>query len=213
MVAHNKLTEYLRLRLDRLIECNATMENKLRWDMQNVIDSKEVSREEINKALFHLQFGIANSFRYMLLIGMCAYLEESIVAIGRILIPDYDLKFKKLKIKNTSWLHRSLRLLENEASFDSKQIAKKEALFDDMVTLRNCIAHHWGKIDESRYPTEVEAAVDRLIKSGKRGNYDLVTISKDRVLALGDNMVTNASFNAEGILDTILNKTLRVSIT
>ncbi len=179
---------------------------------KNVIDSEGVSREEINKALLHLQYGIANSFRYMLLIGMCAYLEESIVAIGRILITDCDVKFKKLKIKNTSWLHRNLRLLENDAGFNSNSMKKKEVIFDDIVTLRNCIAHHWGKIDESRDPAAVEAAVYRLIKSGKPQNLDLVAISKDRILALGDNMVTHASINAGIILNTILKKTLKVTM-
>ena len=136
-----------------------------------------------------------------MLVGVCSFLEEAIKGITKRLVADYDARLKAQKDGN--WLHRHLQVLSDCVGLDIVPFESEVSVFDDLITLRNCIVHAWGKLAESHDPRAVQAASERT---------ESAEVSKDGYLVLGDQVIPGAIIAAEKIADGMLASKLRVSM-
>lgn len=201
------LADYLHRRLKYLEQCYAEIESKFSEDKADVcrkIDRGIYNRRDpaIGKIIFHIEYVVANTFRYTMLVGGCSFLEEAIKEITKRLIPDYDARIKDIERGN--WLHKHIQLLSDSADLQTVSLRSDLDRFHDFITLRNCIVHAWGKVREARDPAAVKAASQRI---------DTAEVSKDGFLVLGNQVIPEAIISGENIVESILTSELDVSMT
>jgi hypothetical protein len=199
MTAHDQarraLADYLRMRLERLRQCNSELERKLSDDRDALcrrVDKGEIRRDDpvIGRVAFHLEYVLGNTFRYTLLVGVCSFLEEAVKEITKLRVADYDASVKKEQGKKGSWLDKHVRVLSG-AGVDLAPVGKELQDFGYCITLRNCIVHSWGKVAEAKDQNLVETAASHV---------ESAAITKDGYLALGDVVVAFALYAAEEIV-------------
>lgn len=205
--AQHALADYLHRRLKYLESCNAHIENKLADDQADLclkIDEGEYSKDDaaVGQMIFDLEYVVANTVRYTMLVGVCSFLEEALKAITKRLVPDYSAKLEAEKRGN--WLRKHIRILSTSVGLDAEPLNANLDKFHDLIILRNCIVHAWGKVTEARDPNAVETAAKRI---------ETAEISKDRYLVLGDQVIPAAINTAERIAEAVLTRKLGVSMT
>jgi hypothetical protein len=203
----NDLGEYLHRRLQYLDRCNAEIESKLSDDERNLcgkIDDGAYSKNDpsVGQIIFHLEYVVGNTFRYTMLVGVCSFLEEAIKAISKRLVADYEAKIKAPR-KGT-WLWKHICVLSGCVSLDLAPIQSDLDTFQDLITLRNCVVHAWGRIAEANDPDAVKAAAERI---------ETAAVSADGFLIFGDQVVPDAIIAAENIAEHVLTSKLQTSMT
>jgi len=204
---NHQLGEYLRKRLQHLEQCigefNSHLE-ELERELDRNLHNGTVRRDdpEVGKINHHREYVVANTFRYTMLVGLCSFLEEAIKEITKRLVSDYDAKIKAAKKGN--WLVRHTRVLVDQFGIDLGPIDEDLKKFHDLITLRNCVVHAWGKVAGANNPSAVKDAVDRI---------ETAEIFKDGFLCFGDQVLPEAIVAAENIADHILESELKTSIT
>lgn len=156
---------YFQKRLEYLSRCWTEIEAKLSGDRMTLldkIDNGECSKDDpaLGQAFHHLDFVVGNTFRYTMLVGVCSFLEEALVLIGRRLMCDYSERMKQQKQGN--WLHRNVCVLTGPASLNVAEMQRDLGTFHDMITLRNGIVHAWGNLAECRDPVAITEAAQRI---------------------------------------------------
>ena len=170
-----------------------------------------VSDASAGRFLHHLEITLGNTFRYTLLSGVCAVVEECVNAITEKLIPDEKAR-QKAKIKTadavkatrkwTNWLQTGVELITTEAKIHRTANFESDVeQFTDIITLRNCISHVWGNVAMADYPDQVQEAVKKLGFVARKENTELVCISTDGYLVLGRDMVSHSICPAVEIVD------------
>lgn len=208
----NKYTDhdlggYLYRRLKYLERCNVEIETKLSdddRDLRLAIGDGEYSKHDpaVGQIIFHLEYVVGNTFRYTMLVGVCSFLEEAIKAIAKRVLPDYEERIRTQKKGN--WLRRHIRMLANSVALNGAAMQSDLDTFHDLITLRNCVTHVWGKVADSNHPHAVKKAAQRI---------ETVEISRDGYLVFGDQVVPEAIIAAENIAESILTSKLHVSMT
>lgn len=198
---------YLRLRLEHLYACFADFEDHIdekKLDLCSRVDKGEFSRNDpqVGQIVHHLQCVLANTFRYTLLGGVCSFLEEAMKEVSKRLVADYSRCLKATADGN--WLKRHIQVLREQASLNTVPLEADLAKFHDLICLRNCIVHSWGKVAEARNPKAVEDAAGRI---------ETASISKDGYLFFGDQVIPEGILSAENIADEILMAKLGTSMT
>ena len=201
------LSDYLRERLRRLEHCNAEVEEKLcddRIAFCRKIDEGVYSKNDpiIGQMVQHLEMVVGNTFRYTMLVGVCSFLEEAMKTITKRLVSDYETRIKSQRKGN--WLRKHIRVLSDTVGLDVAPIQAEVNKFHDLITLRNCVVHVWGRLVEATNPDAVRQAAERVETAG---------ISKDGYLVFGDQVVPEAIITGENIADEILKTKLQVSMT
>jgi len=201
------LADHLHRRLEYLRACTIHIENKLRqekMDLRQKIHDGVYSKNDpaIGQMVFHIEYVVGHTFRYCMLVAVCSFVEEAMKAIGTRRLPDYEARIKAGKQRN--WLRRHIRVLRDGVGLDTAPIKSHLGKFYDIITLRNCIVHAWGKLAKTRNPQTVKAAIKRL---------EGADVSTDGYLLLHDEVVSEAIETAEDIVETILQSTLHVSMT
>ncbi len=204
--ADRDLADYLRRRLEYIHFCNAEIQSKLFDDGRELcskIDDGEYSKNDpaVGQIIFHIEYVVANTFRYTMLVGICSFLEEAMKAITKRLLSDCEGKLRSQKEGN--WLHKQIRVLCDSAELNVVPIKRHVDTFHNLITLRNCIVHAWGNVAEARDSAAVKAAAQQV---------EDAAISADGYLVLGDQVVPQAIIAAEEIAEHVLSSKLRVSM-
>ncbi len=204
---NKKLADYLHRRLQYLEVCTSEIENKLKDDKSSLLDDidngvRDKNDPDIGKLVFHLNYVVGNTFRYTMLVGICSFVEEALKAIAKLLFSDYESQFKNLR--KGSEIDKHIKLLTRDEKFDAASIQTDLDKFKDMYTLRNCIVHAWGKLENAKVPDDVTEALARI---------ETAEISKDGYLLLGDQVIAEAIDTAESIVDSVITQRMGTSIT
>ena len=69
--------------------------------------------------------------------------------IGKWLVPVYEEKIRK---KKGDWLKKGLCVLCKETRVDLSMVTDDIAVFHNLIELRNCVVHSWGKVSDSPKP-------------------------------------------------------------
>ncbi len=194
---NSELAAYLRGRLQWLDTCNAEIEKKISKGLEGLKDDADSG-----KIYKHYEYVLGNTFRYVLLVGMCSYVEEALNEIGKRLCRDYGAQIKC--IKRATSFQKQLKVLSSSGAVDITPIESELDHFDQLITLRNCIVHCWGNVAAARNAAAVKAASKKV---------NGATLTPDEFLVLDDQVVADASNAAETIVDHILDSKLDVSIT
>ena len=136
---------------------------------------------------------VADTFRYSMLVAVCTFLEESIKFITQQLNKDY--KSKRKDIKQGSWLSKHLELLASCAGLEIKSIESQKILFNDVILIRNTIAHAWGRVEVSKSPKKLCDTISQ---------YDWININDEGFIILDDQAIPNALVAALEIVEHIL---------
>jgi GTPase SAR1 family protein len=157
----------------------------------------EQLQKDIGRAYHQIEYIEGNLFRQAMLIMVCSYLEEAMDLIGEAVISEYPAKISKKTKEN--WFEKRKKFFE-EAGVSFKEIKDQCERINDLLVVRNCIVHSGGRIDKYRYPAQVEEAVERLKERDKDRNVNLVEITVDKFLYLGDDLVVTAIISSKEII-------------
>ena len=136
-------------------------------------------------------------FRGGMLIQFCSLVEYTMGQVCVLLIPQYENEYKK---KRGNWLKKNLKLLKNNGITD---INSEDILFFcDFITIRNCLVHCGGKIEEYKYPAKVKNSIKRLQDYGKERNED-ISMEKDGYALLGVDAIPEVVFRGDEIIRKI----------
>ncbi len=128
--------EYFNERLDSIDYCYLTVVNAFDDDTKGLTDGSE------DLAKFDPYF---STFRNLILIGACVLVEDVLLRFGTDIIPDF--KVHVSKIKKGCKIRKYLKVLKDHFTIDFTPINNDLQLIDDIVKIRNGIAHAGGKID------------------------------------------------------------------
>lgn len=159
-----KLVEYLKIRLEYIEYCNASLEGSIEDDKQQMLDmvnrgKLSQSDPDLGRALFRLEYLVATTFRYCMLAAVCTFLEESMTMLGELVIDDYREKVRRER--RGSWLKKQLRVYKSCSEIEFTGITDKIRLFEDMIVVRNAVVHAWGRIDACRGHKKLREVVSR----------------------------------------------------
>jgi hypothetical protein len=209
---------------EQIEHCKCLIEQKIEEDKTALLlkrGDEVISATSIGRFWHHLDITLGNTFRYTLLCGVCAVVEECVNAIAEKLIPDetkrkkdYEKAAKTVKAKKgrTNWLRTGVELFTTEAKIS--WIANFESdveQFTDIITLRNCISHVWGNVAMTDYQDQVRETVKRLGLIEKKENTKLVCISTDGYLVLDRDMVSHSICPAVEIVEFLCTAVAGVS--
>lgn len=196
--------------------CKILVEQKIEEDKTALLLKREneaVPDASIGRLWHHLEITLGNTFRYTLLSGVCAVVEECLIAIVDRLIPEETARKKALKkaeaeIRATNgwanWLQSRIQLISTIANLNlTTQFRSDVAQFTDVISLRNCIGHAWGNLERADYAEQVRDAVEKLASEEKRQNCEFACLSPDGYLVLGRDMISHALFLAVEIVDFV----------
>lgn len=132
-----------------------------------------------------------------MLIQFCSLVEYTMGQVCTILIPQYKMEYKK---KKGNWLEKNVELLESNGITG---IATEDvSLFCDFITLRNCLVHCCGKIEEYKYPDQVRDSIKRFQNLGQKMNVDIASETDGYVL-LGVDVLPEVVFRGKEIIGNI----------
>lgn len=196
--AKSMLADYLHRRLDYLRKCDTYMEKKLFSDDMQVRRKVQegVCREDdpaVGSFFFYIDYIVGNTFRYTMLVAVCSFLEEAMREITKRHVKDYDALIKAQRSGN--WLRKHVRILCDGAGLDIEPLRSDLDKFYDLITLRNCIVHCWGKLAEAIEPSEVKIAAERI---------PTAEISANGYLVFGDQVFPEAITASRRIAQHIL---------
>lgn len=201
-----KYSDYLQKRLEYLRTCDIYVEDKLEEDKQKLVQKVNENELKSQGLAFRNHLDelniVADTFRYSMLVAVCTFLEESIKFITRQLIEDYKSKLKEKK--RGSWLNKHLELLSSYASLDVESIESRKILFNDVILVRNTIAHAWGRLEASNNPKKLRDTISR---------HDWIKINNEGFIILDDQSIPNALVAAMEIVEHILQLPSTDSIT
>jgi len=199
---------------EQIEHCKNLIERKIEDDMRAFLlrrQDEAAHDASIGRFLHHLEITLGNTFRYTLLSGVCAVVEECVSAIAESLISDEKARGKagnkaadavKARRGRTNWLLTAVELLDTEAGLSRTANFESDVeQFTDIITLRNCICHVWGNVAMSDHPDQVQEAVKRLKGIEDQENTELARISQDGYLVLGRDMVSQSICPAVEIVD------------
>lgn len=162
--------------------------------------NRSLGEDEVGRMYHHLQYVVGGTFRYTMLTAVCSYLEEALKAICRLACSSYDAEIGVPQ--KGSWLDKHVRLLQSHGVlFDP--VNTYIATMKDMVIVRNCIVHAWGKVAEATDPTSVRAAL---------GRHDYFDEFKDGFIAVDDEAAVRALEAAGEIVDFLMDHQFSVQI-
>ncbi len=191
-----KLIGYLSKKLDSIYQIYASFENDLQKNIFSLTNSG-LSEQDIGRAFQRLEYIEGNLFRQAMLIMVCSYLEEAMDLIGEAIISEYISKIKKRTKGN--WFEKRKKIFE-DAGISFKEIKDECNRINDLLVIRNCIVHSGGSIEKYKYQAKVEEAVERLKERDKDRNVNLVEITADKFLYLGDNVIATAIIASQEII-------------
>jgi len=155
---------YFRKRLESLDYCNATFENALEDEKQDMVDS--VNRGNISKddpelleAFSKIDYLILPTFRNCMIVAVCTFLEETLRRVGILSFTDFDSEVNKLS--NMSKIRKYLEVYQSKMAVDLHPIKDYVCRIDDIILLRNAIVHPWGKIDNCTNPEKLREVIAR----------------------------------------------------
>ena len=147
-----------------------------------------------------------NFSRYAGLIAVCTVMEEAMMAIVTGLVENVQNQNNK---KKGNWLEKNVDLLRNRCELDTTQINDDLNVLYNMISLRNCIAHGWGRVEFAHNPNDVRQAIADQQKRGKESNLNVVEETEGGYLFLGDQDMPEAIIAAEHILQHLFDTILR----
>ncbi len=188
------IVEYMRKRLEYLRECTFDIENRLRDNATEFINTCE-DDNACNEYLWHIENAVRHPFRYSMLIAACTFLEESVKFICSNSVPDCG---KKLKASRPgTWLAKHRQLLADNTLIDVSAIAKDLDTMEDLIQVRNCIVHNWGRVDGNE---QRRGKIVKIIKDRE----DCFVLSADGFLYVTDQAVPTAFTASRHIVSKLL---------
>jgi hypothetical protein len=216
MNPHQPLADYMLDRLETLLACNGQIENLMGAEKRAVLehyDQKRIERAEANRALNRMEYGLLRTHRFMALMGVCAFVEESVKRIAAVKVPDAKTRETTMKQVEGSAFAKHVHLLKELCDFDPDPVQSQIDQFKDAITLRNAVTHEWGKIDDTDREKSTNAALERLAEVAKQPNYELAGRSADGYLVPGHDLITYAGVDlAEPIVNAMLAQMLDVPL-
>lgn len=175
--------------------------NQESWKIRQAIsvsnnkqDQKQ-NLEYLNEVDVHYK----NTLYGSMLITFCSLTEHLIKEITKEIVKEYENKIKKEK---GDWLIKNLNLIKKTKNLgvDENEIR----LLSCYIKIRNCVVHDGGIISNSKNPEELKTAIEEIQEYGKRGNYNLLELTNDGCLLLGDNLVSEVVVKSEELIEKIL---------
>jgi hypothetical protein len=194
--------KYLKERLRRLGACNSEIENRLKCDEIEFINSCGDDGAAVTY-LSHIEDVVANTFRYSMLIAACTFLEEAVKAICGLSVTGYE-KMAARSGRGT-WLEKHRRLLAAEPSVDLAAIADELARMEEFIQVRNCIVHAWGNVQRCRNSQALERIVECVGKSAEEDDtLPHFALSADGFICVEDDAVAKAIWASGAIVERLL---------
>jgi uncharacterized protein YutE (UPF0331/DUF86 family) len=175
--------------------------NQESWKIRQAIsvsnnkqDQKQ-NLEDLNEVDVHYK----NTLYGSMLIMFCSLTEHLIKEIAKEIVKEYENKIKKEK---GDWLIKNLNLIKKTKNLgvDENEIR----LLSCYIKIRNCVVHDGGIISNSKNPEELKTAIEEIQEYSKRGNYNLLELTNDGCLLLGDNLVSEVVVKSEELIEKIL---------
>jgi len=209
-----KLVRFFRERLRRIKICNCDIESKIGEDegkCREALNKGKISKADLAKASQHIEFAVAQTFRYAMLVAVCSFVEEALVRIAKHADEDYGGHIKEIHLwENRAKAH--LDLLRDHCGLNYDPIESQCERFHKMIILRNCVVHAWGNVAEDTRRRKVEKAVRKLDKWGQEKTFCLAKILDDDYLYIGGDMITTAILKAEEIVGYVCESVLEEKI-
>jgi len=156
--------KYFHKRLESLNYCNATFENAIQdeqQDIMNMVNDGRIQSDapEFSDAFFKLNYLILPTFRNCMLVAACTLIEDLLLQIGTDIIPSFESHVDRQKYLST--IRKYLKVLQDNLPIDFTPIEKNLSLIDDIAKVRNAIVHAWGRIDNCTNPTTLRKIISR----------------------------------------------------
>jgi hypothetical protein len=213
------VVECARRGAEQIEYCKNLVEQKIADEKMELLERGNdgtVSDASLRQLWNHLELTLGNTFRFTLLAGVCAVLEECVNAIIDRLVPDEQERKKKLreaenKVKVgkgwSNWLESRIQLISTVVTLNqTPQFESDLNKFSDVITLRNCIGHAWGNVENTDYPQQVRDVVKRLENEARQQNSELAFISPAGRLELGRDMISYALDPVIPIIEFVCDK-------
>jgi len=181
------LIRYVRKRLEALDYCNATFENTISGEKQELMDSVNAGNidpddPDLSKALFKYNYLILPTFRNGMLVSACSLIEDVLLRVGTESISDFKSEVQSLRSRNST-IRKYLQVIHDHLGIDFSQIADWLNLIDDLNKVRNAIVHAWGKIENCSNPPTLRQIIAR---------YGWLQESGDGYIVVGDETYADA---------------------
>lgn len=173
------------------------IEKRWREELDTILDDSQELNDDLRQQLAGIDMRYRNVHREGMLIQVCSLVEYALRLISRVYVPEYE---AKMPGGRGSWL-KHLDLLSDtvEMVLDEEDIP----LFQDIWTLRNCVTHVGGKVEEDSNPEKIREIICRFQKLGEKSNEDMVGETEDGYILFGTGFVSEVVVRGENIFRAV----------
>ena len=157
--------------------------------------------QQYREYLCEIELPYRNTLYCAMLITFSSLIEHVIVDITNEKVEGYE---EKKKRKKGNWLVKHIELL-NECGFEIDLNDDDIKLFSHFIQIRNCVVHNGGRISNSKYPHQLEDAIEAIDNYAKTGNFNMIEI-KDDYLMIGSDLISDVVNKSERIIENIIEK-------
>jgi len=208
-----ELVRYIAKRLADLSDCEAEIENKLWNTNQSLIEGIDPDDDDerlaASSAIHENEKQVARTFRYMMLIGACSFVEEAVKQISQMVIADYDEQIGG-RPRHEGEVRKHIVILTEGGLVDEGSLQPQLDSIYRFVDLRNSIVHAWGRIEGTRNPQRLRDGIAALITSNSGMK---IVETKDGFLYLNDQVIPSAIVASEEFIDLLTNSCFSISLT
>lgn len=165
--------------------------------LRAVSDNAEDSSSELRQQLFDMAVTYHELLRQGRFIQVCSLMEYTLRVISRTFVSDYEIKMPRGK---GNW-RQHLSLLRE--TVDIELCDGDISVFQDLWTLRNCVAHAAGHIEEYDNPAKIREIISKFQRRGKEENVELVDETEDGYLLLGTDFIPEVFVRGGNILESV----------
>jgi len=172
---------------------------EMRWSDQfrAVSDNAKDLSSELRQQLSDMAAMYHELLRQGRFIQVCSLMEYTLRVISRTFVSDYE---KRMPGGRGNW-RQHLSLLRE--TVDIELCDDDISVFQDLWTLRNCVAHAAGHIEEYDNPAKIREIISKFQKRGKEENVELVGEKENGYLLLGTDFIPEVFVRGDNILEPV----------
>ena len=198
-----KLWEYFEVRQEPLEHAYHVIREWIDEQEKEWLEQGDKLPEPERSKWWKVNLRIFSALLYGHVIAACSLLEDTMREICKEVDPTYSKEKIEGKYKGRgNWLEKHFCYLNTTSLPPNAKAIRYKNELGHAITLRNCIGHTWGNIDEHRYDEQVRDTIDYYTNNPQKGVY--VEESSDGYLLIGGSLIPEINVNSDKLVRELL---------
>lgn len=182
---------------DFYLDVENEIEKRWRDQLRAVSDDAEDLSSELRQQLSDMGVMYHQLLRQGRFIQVCSLMEYTLRLISRTFVSDYE---RRIPGGRGNW-RKQLDLLRETIEIDLFE--DDISIFQDLWTLRNCVTHTGGHIEEDNNPAKIREIISKFKRREVEENVEIVGETENGYLLLGTDFIPEVFVRGDDIIEPV----------